>query len=166
MMSYFSSVQTKTGPVHLRCSLNIWFASFRSLTVTKRMHSILTLPSCEHQEKHEENQAQSLHVWVPMSFQTLPLTRWCCIYTAVEAQGRSPGCSVEITIAEHHWVMRVWGLKVRTVGSLSIINICSLLRIWSFFLFIMQKKHPVTACQYAKNKLVLIGHAPMAGQSS
>lgn len=120
--------------------------------MTKRMHSILTLPSCEHQEKHEENQAQSLHVWVPMSFQTLPLTRWFCIYTAVEARGRSPACSVQITIAEHHWVMRVWGLKVRTVGSLSIINSCSLLRIWSFFLFIIQKNHPCNCLSICKTQ--------------
>lgn len=37
-----------------------------------RRCELLTLPSCKHQEKHKENQAQSLHVWATKAF------RHCC----------------------------------------------------------------------------------------
>lgn len=102
-------------------------------TATKWMYLQLTLSSCENQEKHKENQAQSLHVWVPLSSQTLLLRGWCCIYTAFQAWGRGPSCSVQITITEYRWMMGVWGLKVRTISLLSLVNSCCLLRIRNYF---------------------------------
>lgn len=47
--------------------------SFKQLMILLRRNwSLLTLSSCQHQEKHKENQAQSLHVWATNAF------RHCC----------------------------------------------------------------------------------------
>lgn len=47
--------------------------SFKQLMILlKRSCALLTLSSCQHQEKHKENQAQSLHVWATKAF------RHCC----------------------------------------------------------------------------------------
>lgn len=43
-----------------------------SLILWRKKCASLTLSSCEHQEKHKENQAQSLHVWATKAF------RNCC----------------------------------------------------------------------------------------
>lgn len=43
-----------------------------SLILLRRRYELLTLSSCKHQEKHKENQAQSLHVWATKAF------RHCC----------------------------------------------------------------------------------------
>lgn len=47
--------------------------SFKQLMIVlRRSCALLTLSSCQHQEKHKENQAQSLHVWATKAF------RHCC----------------------------------------------------------------------------------------
>lgn len=46
---------------------------FKQLMILLRRNcALLTLSSCQHQEKHKENQAQSLHVWATKAF------RHCC----------------------------------------------------------------------------------------
>lgn len=121
----------------------VWF----DLTPQEKCaYPLLTLPNCKHQEKHKENQAQSPHVWVPITFQTLLWTGWCCIYTAFQPRGRSPSCSVQITITKYHWMMAVWGLKVRTISLLSSVNGRRFLRIWDDFWGILTKRNTVVSC--------------------
>lgn len=107
------------GQYSVHCVLSYLICMIWFHTVRKWMNALLTLPDCKHQEKHKENQGQSLHAWVPISFQTLLLTGWCCIYTAFQQRGWSPSCSVRITITKYRWMMGVWGLRVRTISLLS-----------------------------------------------
>lgn len=155
---------THAVSIWLKCSLCIchmltcmnWFH-----TVRKWIYPLLTLPDCKHQEKHKENQAQSLHVWVPISFQTLLLAGWCCIYTALQPWGWSPSCSVQITITKYSWMMGVCGLEVRTISLLSLVNSWSFLKTentfshftknYSVFSLLFVKKQDSNAtCQWLK----------------
>lgn len=148
----------KQGSVWAQCSLSIFFyitiGLIWSHTARKCAYPLLTLPDCEHQKKHKENQAQSPHVWVPITFQTLLWTGWCCIYTAFQPRGRSPSCSVQITITKYRWMMAVWGLKVRTISLLSSVDGRSFLRIWDYFSGILTKRNTIILCtQCPKIKL-------------
>lgn len=53
--------------------ISIKQVTFKQLMILLRRNvALLTLSSCQHQEKHKENQAQSLHVWATKAF------RHCC----------------------------------------------------------------------------------------
>lgn len=168
MMSYFSSVQTQTGPVHLRCSLSICdtLICFISVSYCDKADAFNPYPP----QLRASGEARGEPSPVPSCLGTnelsdtaadaLVLHLYSSWSTGEESGVLCPNHNSRASLSDES--LRAEGQDCRFTQH----NSCSLLRIWSFFLFIIQKNHPVTVCQYAKHKLVLIGYDPMAGQSS
>lgn len=127
-----------------------------SHTLRKRVYPLLTLPDCEHQEKHKENQTQSLHVWVPVSFPDTAVDRLMLHLYRISTTGEEsvvlcPNHNNKVSLNDGSLRAEVQDYQLTQLSQ----NL-QLLENLRFLLGHFTKNHTVIFCQCAKHFFLII----------